>query len=103
MNTICELLTRGAVSPGCPRKAAWARPGDLAPLAHLALLLVGEGECHDSKGGRIAGAYALKSRRNQAAHPRGEETVSLINGTAMLAVGTLSLLAAETPGGLPPT
>src|SRR5580765_7268283 len=96
IDTICELLTRG-VTPWVPSQGSVGASGDLAPLAHLALLLVGEGECHDGKGGRIAGADALKAAGIKPIVLEAKEAVSLINGTqAMLAVGTLSLLAAET-------
>jgi histidine ammonia-lyase len=95
IDTICELLTRG-VTPWVPSQGSVGASGDLAPLAHLALLLVGEGECHDGKGGRMAGAEALKTAGIKPLVLEAKEAVSLINGTqAMLAVGTLSLLAAE--------
>jgi histidine ammonia-lyase len=95
IDTICELLTRG-VTPWVPSQGSVGASGDLAPLAHLALLLVGEGECHDGKGGRITGADALKAAGIKPLILEAKEAVSLINGTqAMLAVGTLSLLAAE--------
>ncbi len=95
IDTICELLTRG-VTPWVPSQGSVGASGDLAPLAHLALLLVGEGECHDGKGGRVAGADALKSAGIKPLVLEAKEAVSLINGTqAMLAVGTLSLLAAD--------
>ena len=95
IDTICELLTRG-VTPWVPSQGSVGASGDLAPLAHLALLLDGEGECHDGKGGRTAGAVALKAAGIKPLVLEAKEAVSLINGTqAMLAVGTLSLLAAE--------
>ena len=95
IDTICELLTRG-VTPWVPSQGSVGASGDLAPLAHLALLLVGEGECHDGKGGRMSGADALKAAGIKPLILEAKEAVSLINGTqAMLAVGTLSLLAAE--------
>jgi len=96
IDTICELLTRG-VTPWVPSQGSVGASGDLAPLAHLALLLIGEGECHDGKGGRRPGAEALKASGTKPLVLEAKEAVSLINGTqAMLAVGTLSLLAAET-------
>jgi len=96
IDTICELLTRG-VTPWVPSQGSVGASGDLAPLAHLALLLVGEGECHNGKGGKVAGADALKSAGIKPLVLNAKEAVSLINGTqAMLAVGTLALLAAET-------
>ena len=96
IDTLCELLTRG-VTPWVPSQGSVGASGDLAPLAHLALLLIGEGECHDNKGGRIASADALRAAGIKAVILEAKEAVSLINGTqAMLAVGTLALLAAET-------
>jgi histidine ammonia-lyase len=95
IDTICELLTRG-VTPWVPSQGSVGASGDLAPLAHLALLLVGEGECHDGKGGRVTSADALRAAGIKPLILEAKEAVSLINGTqAMLAVGTLSLLAAE--------
>ena len=96
IDTLCELLTRG-VTPWVPSQGSVGASGDLAPLAHLALLLIGEGECHDGKGGRIHGADALKAAGIKPVILEAKEAVSLINGTqAMLAVGSLELLAAET-------
>jgi histidine ammonia-lyase len=95
IDTICELLTRG-VTPWVPSQGSVGASGDLAPLAHLALLLVGEGECHDGKGGRMPGGEALKAAGIKPLILEAKEAVSLINGTqAMLAVGTLALLAAD--------
>ena len=101
IDTICEMLNRN-VTPWVPSQGSVGASGDLAPLAHLALALIGEGECHDSgnnegKAGRISAAEALKREGIKAVVLEAKEAVSLINGTqAMLAVGTLALLAAET-------
>jgi histidine ammonia-lyase len=96
IDTICEMLNRG-VTPWVPSQGSVGASGDLAPLAHLALALMGEGECHDGKGGRTASADALQREGIKPAVLEAKEAVSLINGTqAMLAVGTLALLAAET-------
>jgi histidine ammonia-lyase len=98
IDTICEMLTRG-VTPMVPSQGSVGASGDLAPLAHLALALIGEGECFNEaeKGGRIASAEALKRAQIKPLVLEAKEAVSLINGTqAMLAVGTLMLLAAET-------
>ena len=53
IDTICEMLTRG-VTPYVPSQGSVGASGDLAPLAHLALALIGEGECLDEKGSRIS-------------------------------------------------
>jgi len=95
IDTICEMLNRGVI-PVVPSQGSVGASGDLAPLAHLALALIGEGECFDDKGGRISSAEALKRAQIKPLVLEAKEAVSLINGTqAMLAVGTLALLAAE--------
>src|SRR5450432_1614670 len=58
IDTLCEMLNRG-VLPVVPSQGSVGASGDLAPLAHLALALIGEGECFDDKGARIASAEAL--------------------------------------------
>ncbi len=96
IDTLCEMLNRG-VTPVVPSQGSVGASGDLAPLAHLALALIGEGECFDDKGFRIPSAEALKRAQIKPLILESKETISLINGTqAMLAVGTLALLAAET-------
>jgi len=98
IDTICEMLNRG-VTPMVPSQGSVGASGDLAPLAHLALALIGEGECINEaeKGARIASAEALKRAQIKPLVLEAKEAVSLINGTqAMLAIGTLMLLAAET-------
>ena len=96
IDTLCEMLNRG-VTPYVPSQGSVGASGDLAPLAHLALALIGEGECIDEKGVRIASADALKRAQVKPLVLEAKEAISLINGTqAMLALGTLALLAAET-------
>src|SRR5947209_17358547 len=96
IDTICEMLNRG-VTPYVPSQGSVGASGDLAPLAHLALALIGEGECVDEKGTRAPSAEALKRTQIKPLVLQAKEAVSLINGTqAMLGVGTLALLAAET-------
>jgi histidine ammonia-lyase len=96
IDTLCEMLNRG-VTPFVPSQGSVGASGDLAPLAHLALALIGEGECVDEKGARIPSVDALKRAQIKPLVLVAKEAVSLINGTqAMLAVGTLALLAAET-------
>jgi histidine ammonia-lyase len=95
IDTLCEMLNRG-VTPVVPSQGSVGASGDLAPLAHLALALIGEGECFDEKGLRISSAEALKRAQIKPLVLEAKETISLINGTqAMLALGTLALLAAE--------
>jgi histidine ammonia-lyase len=95
IDTICEMLNRG-VTPMVPSQGSVGASGDLAPLAHLALALIGEGECLDEKGIRIPAADAMRRAQVKPLVLEAKEAVSLINGTqAMLAVGILALLAAE--------
>jgi histidine ammonia-lyase len=96
IDTLCEMLNR-KVTPFVPSQGSVGASGDLAPLAHLALVLIGEGECLDENGRRIPGIDAVRRAQIKPLVLEAKEAVSLINGTqAMLAVGTLSLLAAET-------
>src|SRR4029077_16058188 len=95
IDTICEMLNRG-VTPMVPSQGSVGASGDLAPLAHLALALIGEGECLDEKGVRIPAADAMRRAQVRPLVLEAKEAVSLINGTqAMLGVGVLALLAAE--------
>ncbi len=96
IDTLCEMLNRG-VTPLVPSQGSVGASGDLAPLAHLALALIGEGECIDAAGKPSASAEALKQAQIKPLVLEAKESISLINGTqGMLAVGTLALLAAET-------
>jgi histidine ammonia-lyase len=95
IDTLCELLNRG-VTPFVPSQGSVGASGDLAPLAHLALALIGEGECFDAAGARIPSGDALRRAQIKPLILEAKETISLINGTqGMLAVGSLALLAAE--------
>jgi histidine ammonia-lyase len=96
IDALCEMLNRG-VTPMVPSQGSVGASGDLAPLAHLALALIGEGECVDENGKRIVSAEALRRAQIKPLVLEAKEAVSLINGTqGMLAVGVLALLAAET-------
>ena len=95
IDALCEMLNRG-VTPFVPAQGSVGASGDLAPLAHLALAMIGEGECLDDKGVRIAASDALRSAQVKPLVLEAKEAVSLINGTqGMLAVGSLALVAAE--------
>lgn len=95
IDTLCEMLNRG-VTPWIPSQGSVGASGDLAPLAHLALALIGEGECQEDKGNRVLASEALKQAQIKPLVLEAKESISLINGTqAMLGIGTLALLAAE--------
>jgi len=91
---LCDLLNRG-VTPIVPSQGSVGASGDLAPLAHIAIVLIGEGEA-DFGGKRCAGGEALRSAGIQPIVLASKEGISLVNGTqAMLAVGCLQLIEAE--------
>ena len=95
IDRLCEMLNRG-VTPAVPSQGSVGASGDLAPLAHLALVLIGEGQCLTEGGGMAAARLALERAEIEPLTLEAKEAVSLINGTqAMLAVGILSLLASE--------
>lgn len=95
IDTLCEMLNRG-VHPVIPSQGSVGASGDLAPLAHLALVLAGEGEAI-YRGRKLRGAEALSAAQIKPVTLEAKEAISLINGTqAMLAIGTLCLLAAQT-------
>lgn len=78
------------VLPVVPEQGSLGASGDLAPLAHLALPLIGEGEV-DCEGERMAAAPALERAGLQPLELEPKEGLSLINGTqGMLAVGILA-------------
>ncbi|MBI2678570.1 MAG: histidine ammonia-lyase [Candidatus Koribacter versatilis] len=95
IDTFCEMLNRG-VHPVVPSQGSVGASGDLAPLAHLGIVLMGEGEA-TFEGRRLSGADAMKAAGVKTLALEAKEAISLINGTqGMLAVGALALLAAET-------
>lgn len=94
LELLAEMLNRG-VHPVIPEKGSVGASGDLAPLAHLALALVGEGECF-CKGRRMPAADALADAELEPVILEAKEGLALLNGTqAMHAVGGLALLRAK--------
>lgn len=95
IDLLCEMLNRG-VHPVVPSQGSVGASGDLAPLAHQALAMIGEGEVW-YENVRMPAADAMKRAQIKPLIPEAKEAISLINGTqAMLAVGSLALLTAET-------
>jgi histidine ammonia-lyase len=109
IDLLCEMLNRG-VHPVVPSQGSVGASGDLAPLAHLALVLIGEGEAWhsdpkakrprragDPQARRYPGNEALKRAEIKPLKLEAKEAISLINGTqGMVAVGALALLVART-------
>ncbi|KOO42935.1 histidine ammonia-lyase [Priestia koreensis] len=84
-----------SIHPVIPQQGSLGASGDLAPLAHLALMLVGEGKVYTSKGIRPA-EEALKEAGITPLILQAKEGLALINGTqAMTAMGLVVYLEAE--------
>jgi histidine ammonia-lyase len=91
---LCDLLNN-RVSPVVPSKGSVGASGDLAPLAHIAMVLMGEGQA-EVDAEVLPGAEALRIRGIEPVVFASKEGLSLINGTQqMLAIGCLELMAAE--------
>jgi histidine ammonia-lyase len=94
IEALCELNNRGVV-PVIPEKGSVGASGDLAPLAHLALTLIGEGEAF-YKGERMSSGEALRKAELRPVVLEAKEGLALLNGTqAMHAVGGLALFRAK--------
>jgi histidine ammonia-lyase len=91
---LAELLNRG-VTPNVPSQGSVGASGDLAPLAHMTLLLVGEGEAW-YRGDKIPSRVALERAGLKPIELAAKEGLALVNGTqVMTAVGALGILRAE--------
>jgi histidine ammonia-lyase len=91
---LCELNNREIV-PVVPEKGSVGASGDLAPLAHLSLTLIGEGEVF-YKGERSSSTDALQKAGLRPVVLEAKEGLALLNGTqAMHAVGGLALFRAK--------
>jgi histidine ammonia-lyase len=97
--TLALLLNRG-VHPVIPSKGSVGASGDLAPLAHLALCVIGEGEAI-YRGERLPGRTALDRAGIEPVRLEAKEGLALLNGTqALTAVGALALWRATRLAGL---
>ncbi len=90
IETLCAMLARG-VHPVIPSQGSVGASGDLAPLAHLALVVMGEGDAV-YRGERIAGGEAMRHAGIPLLALEAKEGLALLNGTqAMLALAALAL------------
>lgn len=89
VETLAEMLNRG-VHPVVPAQGSLGASGDLAPLAHLALVMIGEGKAR--WGGEVwSGGEALRKAGLSPLRLEAKEGLALLNGTAFLtAVGALA-------------
>ena len=94
LEALLALINRG-VHPVVPAKGSVGASGDLAPLAHTSLVLIGEGEAF-YRGKRMSGAEALRRAGLAPIELGAKEGLALINGTAvMAAIGALTTWRAE--------
>lgn len=94
IETLLALL-RERVTPVVPVQGSLGASGDLAPLAHLALVLIGEGEAF-YRGERLPGGEALRRAGIAPLTLLAKEGVALINGTAFMSgLGALTTYRAE--------
>ncbi len=93
---ILIALLNAQVHPVIPSRGSVGASGDLAPLAHLGLVLVGEGEAV-YKGQRYTGVEALRLVGIEPLHLQAKEGLALINGTHLMeAIAVLALEDANT-------
>lgn len=94
IDQLISLLNK-RVTPVIPEQGSVGASGDLAPLSHLALVLIGEGRAI-YKGEEMNGGTALRKAGLKKIRLGPKEGLALINGTQfMTAIGTLALLEAE--------
>jgi histidine ammonia-lyase len=94
IETLLAMLNAG-VYPKIPSQGSLGASGDLAPLAHMTLVLVGEGEAL-YRGELLPGAEAMRRAGISPLMLKAKEGLALLNGTQMMtALGTLVLLQAE--------
>ncbi|MGE0210638.1 MAG: histidine ammonia-lyase [Parvibaculaceae bacterium] len=94
LDTLCALVSKD-VTPVVPRQGSVGASGDLAPLAHMSLVLIGEGEAFFG-GDRLPGAEALKRAGLSPVTLGPKEGLALLNGTqASTALALSGLVEAE--------
>src|SRR3954466_6493849 len=91
---LLDLLNHG-VHPVIPEQGSVGASGDLAPLSHLALVLIGEGWA-EIAGEVVDGAEALRRAGVEPLRLQAKEGLALNNGTQVMAgIGALALIGAE--------
>ena len=94
VDLLVAMLDRGVI-PRVPAQGSVGASGDLAPLAHLALVLIGEGEA-EHEGRRMEGGEALRAAGLAPLVLEAKEGLALINGTQLiLSVGALAVVRGE--------
>jgi histidine ammonia-lyase len=94
LELLLRMLERG-VHPIVPVQGSLGASGDLAPLAHIALVMIGLGEA-ETKGEILPGAEALRRAGLSPVELAAKEGLALTNGTALMAaLGALAVVEAE--------
>ncbi|WP_102346309.1 histidine ammonia-lyase [Bacillus sp. Marseille-P3661] len=94
IETLLNLVNH-RIHPVIPSQGSLGASGDLAPLSHLALVVIGEGEVV-YQGNRVATTVALKAEKLKPLSLEAKEGLALINGTqAMTAMGVINFLEVE--------
>ncbi|WP_186429961.1 histidine ammonia-lyase [Clostridium sp. BSD9I1] len=94
LNTLIEMLNK-CVHPIIPEKGSVGASGDLCPLAHMVLVMLGEGEAI-YQGERLSGKEAMAKAKIDTVELISKEGLALINGTQVLtAVGALAAYDAK--------
>ncbi len=94
LQTLLDLLNRG-VHPRIPEKGSLGASGDLAPLAHMSLVLIGLGEA-EYQGAQLTGAAALTRVGLEPITLAAKEGLALTNGTSiMCALGVMETYRSE--------
>ncbi len=90
IETLVSMLNKGVV-PIVPEQGSVGSSGDLAPLAHMVLVMIGEGEAY-FHGQRMDGAKAMRTAGISPISLQAKEGVALINGTQpMTSIGVLAV------------
>lgn len=97
LQLLVQMINKG-VHPVVPCKGSVGASGDLAPLAHVAIVLIGEGRA-EYEGEILTGGEALRLAGLEPVTLQAKEGLALINGTqAMTAVGVIGFNEAERIG-----
>lgn len=88
--TLLEMINKG-VNPIIPEKGSLGASGDLAPLSHMVLVMIGEGEA-TYNGKRMTGRAAMEEAGISIVQLTSKEGLALINGTqVMTAIGAITV------------
>ncbi|UCG44546.1 MAG: histidine ammonia-lyase [Candidatus Bathyarchaeota archaeon] len=95
LETLINMINRG-VHPVIPEKGSVGASGDLSPLAHMTLVMMGEGEA-EYKGATMSGKEAMAKAGIDPVELDSKEGIALINGAQMMtAIGALATWDSET-------